>query len=234
MAQPHSKPADPNAATFDVSTRLALWLETFRIFLNTTETEIKRRHGAESDINKQWTFWKGDLFDRFLSYRLFYHLRNRSHEALPSIWFSSGMRYNDTGQAMMTSEVALDSHELLQRYRDWKPVVRADLEAAGTERLALLPLVEDHQVNIQKLATHLMRIELPGVLKHGQVVLDHAKEAMGPRPDPRFIPVVFHIDATATFPVEHVSLSFMEPEKLMWFHDARSGKMTIQGELDDV
>lgn len=235
VPDPLGEPVDPEAVTFDVSTRLALWLESFRIFLNTTETEIKRRHGAGSEIDKQWTFWKGDLFDRFMSYRLFYHLRNRQHEALPPIWFTSQMRYDADQKPMLTVEVDLDPQELLRQYSGWPEVVRQDLASAGSTRFELLPLVEEHQKHIQKLATTLMFVELSEVLKDGKLMFDYAKEAMGDRPDSTYVPVVFRIDANASFPnVDHVSVAVIEPEKLVWLQQARRGNMVIQGDLEDV
>lgn len=65
----------------DVGNRLTLWLEATRMFLNQTETFIKRGYGKDSSQWSTWKTLKQRLHSSHLGYDLLYEVRNSLHSA---------------------------------------------------------------------------------------------------------------------------------------------------------
>lgn len=229
---PLERMADPLDITFSISSRLALWLESIRIFLETTETRLKRTYGEDSDYWGSWVYWKGDLFDNFRSYRLLYHLRNRVHESLPPIWFESHSASMGGGEPGAMNVVGLSPKQLLATYqgKEWHPHVRQDLREGDQAVIPLLPLVEEHQRNIRRLATHLMYKEQIEVLTEARLLLELAREAA--EGDGEAKPMVFHFpDEESMSSLSQMTLSVIDPQQLVWYQSVRDGNMVIQGLL---
>lgn len=229
---PLGRMADPLDITFSISSRLALWLESIRIFLETTETQIKRTYGEESEYWERWVYWKSDLFDSYRSYRLLYHLRNRVHEALPPIWFESHSSSTANGEPGAMNVIGLSPQQLLATYqeKEWHPDVRHDLTEGDQAVLPLLPLVEEHQRNIQRLATNLMYREQGEVLSEARLLLDLAKEAA--EGDSEAEPMVFHFpDENSMSNLSQMTLSVINPQHLVWYQSVQEGNMVIQALL---
>lgn len=229
---PLERMTDPLDITFSISSRLALWLESIRIFLETTETRLTRTYGEESEYWERWVYWKSDLFDSYRSYRLLYHLRNRVHEALPPIWFESHSSLTKNGEPGAMNMIGLSPRQLLATYheKEWHPDVRQDLTEGDQTVLPLLPVVEEHQQNIQRLATNLMYREQGEVLSEARLLLGLAKEAADG--DGEAKPMVFHFsDQNSMSNLSQMTLSVIDTQHLVWYQSVREGNMVVQALL---
>jgi hypothetical protein len=118
---------DPDEIEFQVASRLVLWLEAIRMFLNHTGTRIKREHGRRSDIWKNWDTWTSDCKKTFPSYRFFTDLRNTGHETLPPISISKRSTTESDRSSEVVLEIGLDRTAMLAAFKNWDPDVRSDL-----------------------------------------------------------------------------------------------------------
>ena len=223
---PLARIGDPSEVTFWVASRLVLWLEAIRIFLETTETRLIRAYGKNSNFWASWEHWKGDLFDTYPSYRLLYHLRNKTHEALPPIWFHSRSARLPSGEPGAFNEIGLDPGQLLAAFEEWRSEVRQDLESADSV-MPLMPLIIEHQGNIELLATHLMHMERTEVVDEANLLRELAKEAA--EGDPSSDPVILHFAAEEDIAdISQARVSVIDVQHLEWFHSVLQGKMVIQ------
>ncbi len=217
---------DPVEMVFWVASRLVLWLEAVRIFLNTTETRLKRTYGADTDFWKTWEYRKRDLFDTFPSYRLLYHLRNQAHQALPPIWFHSSSARLPSGEHGVLNEIALDPGQLLNTFEKWPSDVRQDLEGSNSV-MPLLPLITEHQSNIERLGSYLMREERTEVVQDANLLRNLAREAMQSAPSGS--PVVLHFDSEQHMAdLSAMRVSLIDTQQLAWFQSVLQGEVIIQ------
>lgn len=219
---------------FDINSRLALWLEAFRLFLNHTETDLKRRHGEDSAQWRTWATSKGWMFDHVFAYRFMYHLRNFLHVDMPRTDIKLTSAEVSPGVVETELEVTFRRDDLL-RGKDWHARVAADL-AAMPERFAVLPLALDLQRAIDELLRTLIEMELPGARSAATVIDALAAEALsGPGVgETNAQPIVLSgISQDPDTKQLRLSIQHIPVEWIDLVREAENGRMTIFGSLDD-
>lgn len=144
----------------EVNRRLLNYLTAMRLFLDQTETRLKRRYGQDSSEVRAFLDRCKKAFDSKFGYRFLYKLRNfGQHQALPigHVKVSSSLD-PQTGQVSKTLEVSFDTSELLEQGKDvWGPV-QAELRSAPP-LLDVRPLVEEASEELRQIENTIMACE---------------------------------------------------------------------------
>jgi hypothetical protein len=127
------------------------WLAAFRLYLDHSETILKRMYGGES---QQWISFKqacSDAYDSLVGYRFVYKFRNYvQHCGLPIDTFRVSAATPDRvadGQRLVA--ILLQRKQLLSNYREWGPV-KADLRGFE-EEFALDDLFEQAMEGVRRI-----------------------------------------------------------------------------------
>jgi hypothetical protein len=139
-----------NAATYGHDTSILLqhrvmaFLSANRSFLDHAQTDLTRRHGADSPQMRAFRENAGRLYDNKFSYRFLYQLRNASqHVVLPISGHKFDTRTLEAdGQREAKIALVMDRTKLLQSWQDWKPSLKSELEQ-GPSSFDLLPLLNE-------------------------------------------------------------------------------------------
>lgn len=159
---------DFSGVTFDLTTRLAVWLLGFRLFLDHLETRLERNHGDQSDRFRAFKQLTGQLFDGRTAYRFMYNLRNYTHVELPGT-VRMDQRLTDDGETKSTIELLLRRDVLLRNFRKWHRLVRPDLEALPAE-FPVVPLIQDAHACLKEILIAQMWADLPSVVGAAEVL----------------------------------------------------------------
>jgi hypothetical protein len=146
------------------------WLTSMRLFLDHTETDLKRRHGKVSPEALRFERATNLAFSTRIGYRFSSKFRNYvQHCGLPL----SRIQVNRPDPAARTrakQSVAflLDRDVLLSSYKEWGPV-RRDLEAMPPS-FPMLPLVSEAMEGLRQVYRELLDIRLSEALHRCRVL----------------------------------------------------------------
>jgi hypothetical protein len=149
------------------------WLTSMRLFLDHTETDVKRRFGKASEEAQRFKAATSSAFDAKVGYRFVSKFRNYvQHCGLPlsRIDFSRPDTATKT-RAKQSVALLLDRDELLSSYHEWG-IVKRDLEAM-LPHFPLLPLISEAMEGLREVYRELLDIRLSEALNHC-MVLDRA------------------------------------------------------------
>jgi hypothetical protein len=146
------------------------WLTSMRLFLDHTETDLKRRYGKMSREVQQFKKATKSAFDTRVGYRFSYKFRNYvQHCGLPlsHIDISRPNRPTRT-RAKQSVALLLDRDELLSSYDEWG-IVKRDLEAMPP-RFALGPLLSEAMEGLRDVYQELLDLRLSEALSRCTVL----------------------------------------------------------------
>lgn len=160
---------------FDINSRLAMWLESFHLFLCQTETDLTRRHGKPSPQWDTWVSAKSHQFDEKFAYRFMYGLRNSLHVSTPAthISLSAG---DSSGVITSDFQITFSRDRLLACGREWHKNVLVDLQAKP-ERFALMPIAQELCRAIDELMLTVINLEIVDMMPAAKVISTLALEA---------------------------------------------------------
>lgn len=166
--------ATPDHRTFGeaVMTAAINWLTAVRLFLDHTETDLKRRFGSDSPQAQRFKTSASKAYDAWFGYRFTYRFRNYvQHCGLPlsliSITEPHGQVHQHAKQAV---ELLLDRDALLDAFDGWSSI-RTEL-AAMPEQFPLLPLAEEAMEGLRQVHRELLLIEVDEAVTSIGTLLD--------------------------------------------------------------
>jgi hypothetical protein len=146
------------------------WLTSARLFLDHTETDLKRRFGKTSQEAQRFKAATSSAFYKRVGYRFIYKFRNYVQHCGPPL---SRIEVRQPDEQARTRgkqwvELLLDRDELLSNYDEWGPVKR-DLQAMPPA-FPLLPLVSDAMEGFREIYAELLDIKLTEALSHCELL----------------------------------------------------------------
>ena len=180
---------------FSANHRLLNFLSTMRLFLDHTETRLKRRYGTDSPPLQAFKARTATAYDGVFGYRFLYRLRNYGqHCAVPigHVQVESHL-VNPPNPTLKERRVTLgfDTSELLAYGGDtWGPTLRVELENSPPI-LDVAPLVEDVRHELQGVQSVVEDAEKPELLKISKPIIDTVTEVV----EARGIPMVRLLNA---------------------------------------
>jgi hypothetical protein len=146
------------------------WLTSMRLFLDHTETDLKRRFGKASQEVQRFKAATSSAFDTKVGYRFSYRFRNYvQHCGLPLSRINVSRPDPGTRtRAKQSVALLLDRDALLASYDDWG-IVKRDLEAMSPH-FPLLPLASEAMEGLRDVYRELLDIRLSEALSHCMVL----------------------------------------------------------------
>lgn len=163
--------------------RLRTFFSELRVFLDNTQTKLKRRYGKDSE---EWRAFKDACtrqFDGSFAYRFVYGLRNYAvHVNLPlnAVTLTFGQRPFDTEDPSTHNRLRGEvDRDLLLREFDWRSDVRAGLEGLPP-RFEFKPYMDKAMACLEKIHLELFCAKLPGEKRAAERLLALAGSACEP------------------------------------------------------
>jgi len=146
------------------------WLTSTRLFLDHTETDLKRRFGKDSPEVQRFKTATASAFDTKAGYRFSYKFRNYvQHCGLPLSQIDISPPDPGTPtRAVQSVALLVNKDELLSSYKEWG-IVKRDLEAMPP-RFPLLPLLSEAMEGLRDIYRELLEIRLSEALNHSRVL----------------------------------------------------------------
>jgi hypothetical protein len=158
------------APDLDLNRRLMNLLSAARTFLDHTETDLKRRFGADSERYTRFETLTHKLYDSFFSYRFLYEFRNFvQHCGLPLDSISHTSTHNSRTLSATVSRVRL------LRDFGWKASLRGEIELLP-EEVDITPFLLEHVDQLTTLHKHLCAEELLTLQEAAGLVLRRYSE----------------------------------------------------------
>lgn len=148
------------------------WLTSVRLYLDHTETHLKRTYG---DSSAEWASFSrscAEAYDNHFGYRFVYRFRNYvQHCGLPvsSITVSRPERTRSPHH-IQDAVFLLDRNALLAAFDGWGPV-KADLQGM-TERFEVFPLMDDAMECLRGIERRRLEGAVAAAASHATVLLD--------------------------------------------------------------
>jgi hypothetical protein len=137
-----------------LSSRLLAALASFRHYLDTTETRLKRSYGPESDPVATFKKATATEFDGAFAYRFWYKLRNFVQHQAPPIRLADLLLESDALSVTLPSShlaPALDVARLLAEDAGyWSDSLKKEISARGP-RMEIVPLLTPLRAAVQRI-----------------------------------------------------------------------------------
>jgi hypothetical protein len=155
------------------------WLTSWGLFLDHSETDLKRRFGESSPEVQRFETAKSSAFDANIGYRFSYKFRNYVlHCGLPLSRIEVKRPDGATGARLKPSvRFLLDRDALLRDFDGWGRFVKRDLEAMLPE-FPLLPLASEGMEGLRDIHRVLLDIRISEALSRC-AVLERALARIG-------------------------------------------------------
>lgn len=114
----------------EINRLLLNFLNSARLYLDHTETRLKRTYGKQSEQVKRFKLATSSAYDGLFIYRFFYKLRNYAQHCGTAIKVTSTFSSSSNIPGKVDThriKVEFDPQELLENYKEWGPV-KKDLE----------------------------------------------------------------------------------------------------------
>lgn len=150
----------------DLNRRLRGFFSEFRVFLDYTETKLKRRYGDDSEQYKGFKDACARQFDSSFAYRFVYGLRNYAlHVNLPlnavSLTSGSDTQGDPQGPSARNRLSAEVDRDILLRWSKWRANVRSLLEGLPPN-FELAPYMDEAMACLEKIHLELFCAKLLG------------------------------------------------------------------------
>lgn len=177
----------------NINRRLRSFFSEFRVFLDYTETKLKRRYGADSEQVCAFKAACSRQFDASFDYRFVYKLRNYAlHVNLPlnamSLASGEGEFDAEAPDTHNRFAVKVDRDALLNDRFDWGRHVRPGLESLPAS-FELNPIIKEAMYCLEKVHVELVCSKLAGEKRAAERIVALA----GQVPEPG-IPCVLRLD----------------------------------------
>lgn len=167
----------------DLNRRLQGFFSEFRVFLDYTETKLKRRYGRDSEQLRTFKEACARQFDGSFAYRFVYGLRNYSlHVNLPlnALSLASGRGGFDPGDPSTHNRLCVEvDRDVLLHWPKWRRDVRSGLEELSP-RFELNPYVDEAMGCLEKIHLELFCAKLPDEKRAAERVLALARSVGRP------------------------------------------------------
>lgn len=171
----------------DEANRLLLnFLTSARLYLDHTETRLKKRYGAESEQYNKFKLATSSAFDGLFVYRFFYKLRNYIQHCGMAIKITSDFSSskNLLGHAdIHKMRIEFDPQELLNNYNDWGPV-KKDLQKEK-DNLNVKGFASEVLNELQLIDSYTYLGEHPELYKAGNWIVDLIEDAFSEGENPQ-------------------------------------------------
>lgn len=150
----------------EVNRHLLNFLSGVRMFLDHTETNLKRRYGAGSERYAAFKDATGKAFDTSFAYRFMYQLRNYvQHCGMPLGKMSIHADFDEETRQPISQSIDFlyCRASLLTTYDRWHKKVKADLEALP-EYFPIRPGVDEMMGQISDLQKSFVVADVPALL----------------------------------------------------------------------
>lgn len=160
-----------------INRRLRGFFSEFRVFLDYTQTKLKRRYGGDSGQLRAFKDACARQFDGNFAYRFVYGLRNYAlHVNLPlnamSLVSRKGRFDPEDSSTHNQLRIEVDGDRLLREF-DWRKDVRLGLKALPST-FALNPYIDEAMDCLEKIHLELFRAKLPVEKRAAECLLDMA------------------------------------------------------------
>jgi hypothetical protein len=169
---------DTKRITEPVMSQIVNWLTSVRLYLDHTETHLKRRYGDQSAEWKAFSESCSEAFDNHLGYRFVYKFRNYvQHCGLPlsSVTVKKPERPRSP-QHLQEASFLLHRDALLTAYDEWGPV-KKDLQGMA-ERFEVAPLLDEAMECLKRIEYRRLETAIASVADEA-VVLREALDRIG-------------------------------------------------------
>ena len=149
-----------------INRHLMNFLSAFRTFLDHTETNLKRRHGTNSERLAAFEAATSNAFDSSISYRFLSQLRNYvQHCGMPVGKMSIHVDFDEEKNQPVSQylELLFSRDLLLSNFKGWHKMVMPDLEAMP-EYFPIRPHIDDMMVQIDDIQRAVIVAESPSML----------------------------------------------------------------------
>lgn len=137
-------------------------LSSLKVFLEFSETYLKRKYGGNSTEFKAFKDSQARRFDESFSYRFCYKLRNYTqHCGLPVGELATSTAHRSSTDRTTVLSLVLVRKELLETF-DWGKHVVSHLEKLP-EKIDLLPHLMEFSKHVNELRDDLTRLDFPSV-----------------------------------------------------------------------
>lgn len=155
----------------EINRLLLNFLASARIYLDHTETRLKRRYGKQSKQVKRFKLATSSAYDGLFIYRFFYKLRNYVQHCGTAIKVTSIFSSSLPGKVdIHRIKVEFDPQELLENYKEWGPV-KVDLEKE-TKSINLKGFAPEVVNNLKIIDSYVYLGEFPELYKAGSWIVD--------------------------------------------------------------
>ena len=167
---------EPSELMFDLMASVVNWLMAFRLFLDHTETDLKRRFGRESLEVLRFSEATSAEYDTQFSYRLMYRMRNYAqHAGMPShsMNFRGALVPGPDGSeyTQQTFSFCFDRDGLLRNFKGWGRQVKGELSQQA-KTLEVDPHVTRAMEALNRIMGVVAEVEMPTLLTSARMVGD--------------------------------------------------------------
>ncbi len=167
----------------NLNRRLRGFFSELRVFLDNTQTKLKRRYGKDSGKWRVFRAACAHQFDNSFAYRFVYGLRNYAvHVNLPlnAVSLTSSQEAFDPEDLSTRNQLRVEiDRDMLLREFDWRSDVRSGLEEFPP-RFELGPYVDEAMACLEKIHIELFCAKLPDEQRAAERLLALAGSAGGP------------------------------------------------------
>jgi|GEM_PF-1703835 len=212
----------------EVNRLLLNFLTSARLYLDHTETRLKKRYGAESEQFKKFKLATSSAYDELFAYRFFYKLRNYVQHCGMAINITSDFSSskNIPGRVdIHKMRIEFDPQELLDNYNDWGPV-KKDLEKQK-ENLKVHGFASEVLNELQLIDSYTYLGEYQELYKAGNWIVDLIEDAFSVGENPQVGTLQKHgkkLNASFTIP----ALDVLQVVGVVDFRGKESGNKPLE------
>jgi len=151
LGAPHLNYPQIERMYLEINRRLVNYLTTVRIFLDYSETNLKRRYGKNSKQVTQFKKACSEAYNTYFAYRFVYELRNYAqHCKLPiqDLIIDSKIVEPSSNESSVSLRVMLNRDELLKNY-NWKKLKREIKKLPST--FEINPLLAEVKIYLERI-----------------------------------------------------------------------------------
>lgn len=164
----------------EANRKLLNFLASGRLYLDHTETRLKRSYGDESQEAKKFDTITSEAYDDFFAYRFFYQLRNYVQHCGMGIDLTSNYSSSKGIPGHIDSheiEIRFNPKRLLQDFDGWKHV-KKDLEKEG-DRIDVYGFASEVTRILKEVNIRVYLAELSKLQEAGNWILDLVEDVFG-------------------------------------------------------
>lgn len=170
----------------EINRLLLNFLNSARLYLDHTETRLKRTYGKQSEQVKRFKLATSNAYDGLFIYRFFYKLRNYAQHCGTAIKVTSTFSSSSNLPGKVDThriKVEFDPQELLKNYKEWGPV-KKDLEKEK-KPLNLKGFAPEVLNELKLIDSYVYLGEYPELYKAGYWIVDLLEDSFSEGENPQ-------------------------------------------------